>query len=170
MQPWRWNLPVNGEQQKHRSNRGCRMSNVQIATFLNVYTVGGLWTVLTALNVYMIGLIVWNVYLKSVLQYIFLRFLDTIFSVVNLGNIVLHRNYWLIGWYLLVGSLDVAYCCLIQLCKVEVLQLQLDLLVLVHWFVVCCFLLFASTLQGWGPASAVGPIVAVRTLGIFHPR
>jgi len=47
----------------------------------------------------------------------------------------------LVWWFLLVrwfvGSSVVAYCCLVQLCKVEDLHLQLDLLVFVAFF---CFL------------------------------
>jgi len=139
-------------------------------SFLNVYTARGPWTVLIALNVYLTGLTTLNVYLTGVLQYFFLRFFYTMLSAMNMGNIVLHQHYRFTGWCFLVGSMDVAYCCLIQLCKVEVLQLQLDLSVLVHWFVFCCLLLFASTLQGLGPASAAGPVVAVCMVRILHPR
>jgi hypothetical protein len=38
--------------------------------------------------------------------------------------------YWFIGCCLFTGSLVASYCCLVQLFKVEVLHLQLDLLVL----------------------------------------
>jgi hypothetical protein len=74
---------------------------------------------------------------------------------------------FLVGWLVLAPwFLDVAYCCLIQLCKVEVSHLQLGLLVLLHWVVICFLLLFDSTLQGWGPASVVGPIVTVCVPGV----
>jgi hypothetical protein len=86
---------------------------------------------------------------------------NIILCAVNLANIVLHRHSWSTGWCLLLCSLDAAYCCLIQLCRVEVLQLQLGLLVLLNWVVICCLLLFASTLQCWGPASAVGSVVTI---------
>jgi len=49
MQPWQWNLPMNGERQKHSSNCGCKMPTMQTATLLNVYTVGCISTVLTSL-------------------------------------------------------------------------------------------------------------------------
>jgi hypothetical protein len=88
-------------------------------------------------------------------------FFDTILCAVNLANIVLHRRSWLVGWCLLLGSLDAAYFCLIHLCRVEVLHLQLGLLVLLHWVFICCLLLFSSTLQGWSHASAIGPVVTV---------
>ena len=96
---------------------------IQTVTFLIVYTVGGLWTVLASLNFYLTCLTTRNVFLIGVFQYIFLRFFDTILCAVNLANIVLHCHSWLVGWCLLLGLLDAAYCCLIQLCRVEVLQL-----------------------------------------------
>jgi hypothetical protein len=95
--------------------------------------------------------------------------LDTILSAVNFGNIVLHRHYWLTSCCLLVGSLDVAYCCLLQICKVEVLQLQLDLLVLSHWFFVCFFILFSSTFQVSSPTPAVRHVLAFWRVEILHP-
>jgi hypothetical protein len=33
---------------------------------------------------------------------------------------------------------------------------QFDMFVLSRWFGACCFLLFDSTFQGWGPATMVG--------------
>jgi hypothetical protein len=38
------------------------------------------------------------------------------------------------------------------------LALQLGMLVLSRWFGAYCFLLFDSSLQGWGPASVVGVV------------
>jgi hypothetical protein len=62
----------------------------------------------------------------------------------------------LVRW--LVGSSVVVCCCLVQVCKFEVLQLQLGMLVFAHWFVACCLLLFSSTLQGWGPTPIIGDV------------
>jgi len=122
---------------------------------------GGLWMVLTSLNFYLIGLTAWNVFLTTLFQYIFLRFFDTIFCAVNLANIVLHWHSRLNGWSFLIGLLDASYYYLIQLCRVQVLQMELGLWVLVPSFVVCCMLLLVSTLQGRDLASAVGPVVVV---------
>jgi hypothetical protein len=70
-------------------------------------------------------------------------------------NLVIIEDTYIL-YCLFTGSLVAASCSLVQFCRVEVLHLQLDLFMLGHWFVACCLLLFASTLQGWGPASTVG--------------
>jgi hypothetical protein len=58
-------------------------------------------------------------------------------------NLVIIEDTYIVYWLLLVrwfvGSSIVAYCCLVQLCKVEILHPQLDLLVLVSFF---CLLQF----------------------------
>jgi hypothetical protein len=90
-------------------------------------------------------------------------------------------NHWrymcclLVQWLLLVrwfvGLLLVTCCCLAQVCKFEVLGLQLGMFMLAPWFVVCCFLLFASTLQGWGPMPAVGIVLfALCGVQVLHPQ
>jgi hypothetical protein len=71
--------------------------HVTLHFFLNVCTVRRPSTVLTALSVYLTCLAALNVYSTCVLQYNFLPFFDTMLSVVNLGNIVLHRHYRFIG-------------------------------------------------------------------------
>jgi hypothetical protein len=53
---------------------------------------------------------------------------------VKLCKIVPHRHHWFSGRCLFIGSFHDSCSCLIQLYKVEVLQLQLDLFVVVHWF------------------------------------
>jgi hypothetical protein len=74
--------------------------------FLNVYR-----AFLTDLNVYLTGLATLNVYLEGLLQYIFFRFfiLFAMFSVVNLGNIVLQWHCWFIGSCLLLASPLISY-------------------------------------------------------------
>jgi hypothetical protein len=74
--------------------------------FLNVYR-----SFLTDLNVYLTGLAALNVYLAGLLQYIFFRFLIlyAMFSVVNLGNIVLQRHCWFTGSCLLLASRLISY-------------------------------------------------------------
>jgi hypothetical protein len=63
---------------------------------------------------------------------------------------------FLVRWF--IGSSVATYCCLVQVCEFEVLQLQLGLFMLPRWFVSFCFLLFSSIFQGWGPAPIVGAI------------
>jgi hypothetical protein len=53
------------------------------------------------------------------------------------------RHSWWSGCCLLLSSLHVVYCCLIRLCRVGVVRLQLGLLVLLNWVVICCLFLFA---------------------------
>jgi hypothetical protein len=53
------------------------------------------------------------------------------------------RHSWWTGCCLLLCSVDDVYCCLIRLCRVQVLWVQLGLLVLFNWVVVCFLLLFA---------------------------
>jgi hypothetical protein len=66
----------------------------------------------------------------------------------------------LVQWLLLVrwfvGSSVASCCCLAQVYGFEASGLQLVLFVLARWFVVYCFLLFTSGLQGWGPVMTVG--------------
>jgi hypothetical protein len=70
--------------------------------FLNVYIAQGPWMVVTALHVYLTSLTALNVYLIGMLQYIFLLFFYTMFSVVNMGDIVLHRHcFHLVHWLML---------------------------------------------------------------------
>ena len=76
--------------------------------------------VLTVLIVYLRALPVLNLYCTDALQYIFVH-----------------------AWHpcscapsLFVVSFNDSGSCLIQLCKVEVLHLQFDLFMVVHWFVV----------------------------------
>jgi hypothetical protein len=79
---------------------------------------------------------------------------------MQFGNHWRYLCYLLVQWLLLVrwfvGSSVAACCCLAQVCEFEVPGLQLGMFVLAHWFVTCCFLLFTSALQGWGPAPVVG--------------
>jgi hypothetical protein len=42
--------------------------------------------------------------------------------------------------------------------------------VLSHWFVAFFFLLFASTLQGWGPAPAIGVVFSLCRVQVLHPQ
>jgi hypothetical protein len=82
----------------------------------------------------------------------------------------------LVQWLLLVrwfvGSSVVACCCLAQVYEFEALGLQLGMFVLARWFVACCFLLFTSALQGWGPAPTVGVFFFFSLCGVqvLHPR
>jgi hypothetical protein len=68
-------------------------------------------------------------------------------------------------WF--VGS-SVAGCfCLAQVYDFGALGLQLGLFVLSRWFGACCFLLFTSALQGWGPAPTVGAVFFLLLLLLF---
>jgi hypothetical protein len=48
----------------------------------------------------------------------------------------LHHS-WCVDCFLILCSLDGVYCCLIRLSRVRVLWLQLGLLVLLNWVVIC---------------------------------
>jgi hypothetical protein len=65
---------------------------------------------------------------------------------------------WLLLVHWFVGSSVVACCCLAQVYEFGALGLQLGMFVLSRWFGACCFLLFTSALQGWGPAPTVGAV------------
>jgi hypothetical protein len=60
-----------------------------------------------------------------------------------------HRS-WGGGCCLLLSWLYVVYCCLIRLCRVPVLRLQLGLLVLLSWVLLWCLFLFGQGLQMLG--------------------
>jgi hypothetical protein len=88
--------------------------------FLNACTGLCLSMVLTILTIYLTALGVLNDYCTDGLQYSFIHGWHRFSSVQSLFGASFHGS----------GS------CLIQLCKVEVMQLQFELFVVVHWFVV----------------------------------
>jgi hypothetical protein len=88
--------------------------------FLNACTGLRPSMVLTVLTVYLRALPVLNVYCTDALQYSFVHGRHPCSCAPSLFVVSFHDS----------GS------CLIQLCKVEVLHLQFELFVVVHWFVV----------------------------------
>jgi hypothetical protein len=63
---------------------------------------------------------------------------------------------WFGGCCLFVGSSVVGSFCLAEVYNFWALGLRLGMFMLSRWFGVCCFLLFTSALQGWGPAPTLG--------------
>jgi len=83
----------------------------------------------------------------------------TVLSVYLTGLATFNVYWTYVLQYSFVPFFDSVICSeIVQYCSSPTLRVHW--LMLVHWFVQCCLLLFDSTLQNWGPVAAVGPLGA----------
>ena len=91
---------------------------------------------------------------------------------VQFGNRWRYICCLLVQWLILVcwfvGSLVVGCCYLAQVYEFGTLCLRSGMFVLSHWFGAFYFLLFDSTLPGWGPAPVVGAIFCFWIIIVFR--